>query len=301
VAFRGSLACAAGLVTRARLRGPRFVRVFPDVYVRAGDGPPELALRSAAAYRLVEGRGVLSGYSAALLLGADCAPGPDVPAEVTVPGGGQRAHPGLRVHRDRLDPGEIATAGGVRCTSAVRTAYDLARQDDLVEAVVAVDRLSNVHRFPPDLLLNFAVRYRGSRGNDRVPVVLAEASPYAGSPMESRLRMVIVNAGLPRPRVQWPVQDVPHRTVVWLDLAYPELDIGIEYEGEVHTAPERVRRDVDRYTRLVDRGWRMYRYTKNDVHREPDRIVAELTRARLRVRLPRRDEHGGGFPGAEQP
>ena len=162
-----------GWSPRARLRSPRFVRVFPDVYVTAGARPPDLALRSAAAYRLVEGRGVVSGYSAAALLGADCAPDPDVAAEVTVPGGGQRAHPGLRVRRDRLAPGETTDAGGVRCTSPLRTAFDLARQADLVEAVVAVDRLSNVHRFQPDLLLNFAVHYRGARGTNRVSDVLA--------------------------------------------------------------------------------------------------------------------------------
>ena len=88
VAFRGSLARAAGLVTRARLRGPRFVRVSPDVHIEARDRPPNLTLRSAPAYRLVEGRGGGLGYSAAALLGADCAPDPDVAAEVTaVPGG----------------------------------------------------------------------------------------------------------------------------------------------------------------------------------------------------------------------
>ena len=126
----------------------------------------------------MEGRGIVSGYSAAALLGADCARDPEVAAEVTVPGGGQRAHPGLRVRRDRLPPGETTDAGGVRCTSPLRTAFDLARQADLVEAVVAVDRLSNVHRFQPDLLLNFAVHYRGARGTSRLFDVLAQACPY---------------------------------------------------------------------------------------------------------------------------
>ena len=72
-AFRGSAAVGAGLVTWSRLRGPRFRRLFPDVYAPAGDEPPDLCLRSLGAYRLVEGRGVLSGYSAAVVLDADCA------------------------------------------------------------------------------------------------------------------------------------------------------------------------------------------------------------------------------------
>jgi hypothetical protein len=71
-------------------------RLLPDVYCRATGKPPDLLLRSLAAYRLVEGRGVLSGYSAALVLTAACTPRSDVPAEVTV-AGDVRAHPGLVV------------------------------------------------------------------------------------------------------------------------------------------------------------------------------------------------------------
>lgn len=281
VAFRGSGAVAAGLVTPDRLRGPRFRRLLPDVYCTA-NVPADLRLRSLAAYRLVAGRGVLSGYSAATILDADCAPHPEVPAEVTVHGGGVRTRPGLVVHRDRLHPGELTQVGDIRCTSPLRTAFDLARGPNLHDAVVAVDRLANRHRFHPDLLLNFCVRYPGRRGVARLPEVLSLATPYAGSPMETRLRLLILDAGLPRPTVQWVVQDPESRTAVWLDLAWPELMIGIEYEGEVHTEPGRVLRDISRSTRLLDRGWALYRYTKLEVYREPERIVAELHRARER-------------------
>jgi hypothetical protein len=42
--FRGSIAVDAGLLTRGRLRGPAFRRLFADVYVCA-DVPVDLALR----------------------------------------------------------------------------------------------------------------------------------------------------------------------------------------------------------------------------------------------------------------
>jgi len=45
------------------------------------------------------------------------------------------------VRRERITPGETTQVGRVRCTSPLRTAYDLGRQEDLVDAVVAVDRL----------------------------------------------------------------------------------------------------------------------------------------------------------------
>lgn len=278
VAFRGSAAVAAGLVTRGQLRGPRFARPFPDTYVRITGEPVDLLLRSIAAYRYVEGRGVLSGYSAAELLGASCGP-PDAPAEITVPGGGQRAHPGLLVHRDRLVAGEIRTVGSVRCTFPPRTAWDLARRGPLVERVVGVDTLARAKGFSPDLLLNYAARFPGARGVDRLYEVLSLADRCSGSPMETRLRLLLVLAGLPRPRSQWVVQDPRVRRAVWLDLAYPEHRVGIEYDGEDHEDPRRVRRDIGRATDLVDLGWRLYRYTKDDYHGRPGTIVAQIERA----------------------
>jgi very-short-patch-repair endonuclease len=201
-----------------------------------------------------------------------------------VPHRGQRSYEGLLVHRTALYPGEIKEVNGLRVTSPVRTAYDLARRGDLVERVVAVDRLANVHRFSPDLLLHFTARYRRARGNDLIPYVLAYADRRACSPMETRLRMLIVQAGLPTPEVQWVVQDEHARTAVWLDLAWPDEMIGVEYEGEGHIDPDQVLRDIGRYTGLVDKGWRIYRYTKREILRRPGLIVAQLTRALERTR-----------------
>lgn len=97
--------------------------------------------------------------------------------------------------------------------------------------------------------------------------------------METRLRLLLVLAGLPRPVAQHPVQDPLTRTAVWLDLAYPDRRIGIEYEGGHHARPETVLRDAGRYTGLVDKGWRIHRYTKYEIRDEPDRVVAQIRRA----------------------
>jgi very-short-patch-repair endonuclease len=278
VAFRGSAAIAAGVVTAKVLRGPRYVRLFPDTYVRRSKDPPDLWLRSLAAYRYVEGRGVLSGHSAATLLGADCA-ADNAPAEVTVPGGGQREHPGLLVHRGALAPAEVRPCRGVVVTSGQRTAYDIGRRPGLVDAVVALDALANACRFDPADVLALAQRHpRGCRDLRRA---VALADRRAGSPMETRLRLILVLGGLPTPEVQFPVLDDVRRRAVWLDLAYPAQRIGIEYEGADHTRPERVLLDAGRYTRLVDAGWRIYRFTKYQVYAEPDEIVATITRALL--------------------
>ncbi len=151
---------AAGLVTRDRLYGPRFRRLFPDVYAPAA-AEPDLLLRSRAAGVYIGGRGVLVGYSAAELLGASCASA-NAPAEVTVPDG-CRGRPGLVVHRFRPAPGEVADEDGIALTTAVRTAYDLGRRPDHSEAVVAIDALAR-GRFPLGALLELAAGHRGDRG-----------------------------------------------------------------------------------------------------------------------------------------
>jgi hypothetical protein len=281
VAFRGTAAVAAGLVTPAVLSGPRFLRLFPDTYVRRTTEPPDLSLRSRAAGVCVAGRGVLAGYSAAELLDASCGQA-DSPAEVTVPGGGQRGHPGLLVHRDVLASDEVEHPGPAAVTTPRRTAYDLARRlapDDPVEAVVALDALARVGRFPPSDVLRLAERYPRARGRRTLPATVALSDARSGSPMETRLRMILVLRGLPRPVAQHPVLDDRRRRAVWLDLAYPTHRIGIEYEGADHGRPERVLRDAGRYTWLVDAGWRMYRFTKYQVYCEPDEIAEAIARA----------------------
>jgi len=89
--------------------------------------PVDFAVRTRAAYLLVSHRGgVLAGYSAALLLGADCGPAHG-PAEVIVPADA-RSQPGLLVYRDQVPASEVVVADGCRVTSAERTAWDLARR-----------------------------------------------------------------------------------------------------------------------------------------------------------------------------
>ena len=68
------------------------------------------------------------------------------------------------------------------------------------------------------------------------------------------------------------MQDERRRRAVWIDLAYPENKIGIEFEGEEHAKPERVLRDIARGTDLLDEGWRLYRFTKYQVYGEPDEL-----------------------------
>jgi hypothetical protein len=271
--FRGTAAVRAGLLTPAVLRGPRFRRLYPDIYVPA-NRELTLMLRSLAAFLHVGEHGVLVRYSAAELWNASCG-GKDAPAEVTLPGSERRSRPDLIVHRFRPDPDEITRRRGCLVTTAERAAYDLARQDDLTEAVVAVDTLSH-KRFDPAVLFDIAARHAGDRHIRRLPRVLALADARSDSPMESRIRLAIVRYGLPLPVLQHPVG--PYK----LDLAYPELKLAIEYDGREHLTPERARRDLRREAYLTAAGWTVVRIPAATVFRPL--ATAQLVRDELRKR-----------------
>lgn len=266
--FRGSTAVATGLVTPAELRGPGFRRLFTDVFIRA-DVEVDLALRSLAAYLVVEGRGVLGGWSAAELLGASCGP-EDAPAEVVAPGGRQRSRAGLVVRGDVLAPDEITVAEGVPVTTPIRTAFDLGRRTPLVEAVVAVDAITHAFGFAPHEVIRLGYRHVGARGSAQLPEVIRLANPLAESPMETRIRLAIHADGLVTPIVQHPVG--PYR----LDMAYPRVHLGIEYDGRDHLTQERALRDLDRQAFLSRAGWDVVRFRAGDVLYRPWSVAAKV-------------------------
>ncbi|MEU7813777.1 DUF559 domain-containing protein [Pseudonocardia sp. NPDC049154] len=271
--FRGSAAVAAGWVTPGQLRGPRFHRLFSDVYVPAAPGldPSHLAVRARGAYLLVEGRGAVGGWAAAELLGASCGPA-NALVDLVVPGGTQRGQPGLRVRRGRLLPEETTSVDGVPVTSARRTAFDLACRGPLWDGIVAVDALARVGEFEPSELLALRTRHLGARGSARLPEIVRRADRRSGSPMETRIRLAIGDAGLPRPVLQHPVG--PYE----LDLSYPLLLLAFEYNGGDHLEPERALRDLAREAHLARAGWRVVRFSAVEVHRHPERVAARVRR-----------------------
>jgi hypothetical protein len=259
--FRGSEALASGLVTRGRLAGSSFQRIFPDVYAPSGL-TVDLRLRSLAAYELVRGaRGVLAGYSAALLLGADCAP-PGAPAEVLVRGK-PRACPGLVVRHGCARDDDLLEVNGCVVTSAVRTAWDLCRRLPLVEAVVVLDALSRAGRFEPKELLARRAAAPGARGCRRLDDVVLLADPRAESPPETRLRLELRSASLPVPEIQYEVLDEYGFVLARVDLAYPRFKLAIEYDGAGHYTREQGERDRQRDAVLASYGWQTVRFGRD--------------------------------------
>lgn len=109
--------------------------------------------------------------------------------------------------------------------------------------------------------------------------VLLLAEPLAESPMETCLRLLLHDAGLPPGIAQYEIRNSGGRFVARVDLAWPELRLAIEYEGDHHRERGQFRRDVARLNALRAAGWTVLRFTADDVLRRPDRTVRQIVAA----------------------
>lgn len=111
---------------------------------------------------------------------------------------------------------------------------------------------------------------------------LREALPLvrtrSASRPETRCRLVLVDAGLPEPKLNFEIVE-QGAVLACVDLAYPHLRIAIEYEGEHHLLdPQQWARDIQRYDRLREAGWIVIRVTKVELS-APHLLVSRVRKA----------------------
>ncbi|MEV0346448.1 DUF559 domain-containing protein [Nonomuraea sp. NPDC050680] len=171
----------------------------------------------------------------------------DWPVELIAPG--HLAIPGCVTHVTTLPADDITEHKGVRLTTRERTALDCVRWLPRLEAVAALDQFL---RHGVDLE---ALWHQSTSWHLRDTLSLADRG--AGSPRESRLRVILVDGGLPRPTTQIRVLLADNR-FAYLDLGCPEFQVAVEYDGQQHhTSPADQLRDEQRRTELRSLGWRI--------------------------------------------
>jgi hypothetical protein len=223
--------------------------------------------------------GVLDRYSAAFLWGLDLLP-KNAAVSVTVPVGVRlRPHPRRRVFRTGLVAGDVTEVTGLPVTTLLRTAYDLGRQVSRREAIVALDAMCGRRLVRLADLAAYTDRHDGGLGAGRLRERLDLVDALAESPMETRLRLLLVDAGLPPATSQHTVFDRTGQFVGRVDLAYPKWRIAIEYEGDHHREQRQFRRDVARLNALREAGWVVLRFTVDDVLRRPADVVRQVSNA----------------------
>jgi len=269
-------ALRAGL-SRRQLQGKSWRRVGTGLYVWAGIADDPLRVLQALSRRLPP-HAAFSCRTAGWLHGMDLEP--CQPVDVTVPlGRSITTRSGVAIRRGVLPSVEVVECRQVRATSPMRTAFDLSRYLPLGEALVAVDMALHIELVRLERLSDYVAAHPRTRGLAQARRVVALAEPRSESPMETRLRLLLVLAGLPRPSAQVGLADERGNFVGRVDLYYPGQRLAIEYDGSTHR--DSVAVDNRRQNRLFGAGYRLLRFTAVDVYDSPETVVAQV-RAALR-------------------
>ncbi|ACU95506.1 hypothetical protein [Saccharomonospora viridis] len=282
--FRGSAARAAGYVTEAELRGPRFRRLFQDVYAPA-HLPVTHELRCRGAALIVPKQAVLTGRSAATVLGVELAK-PYDPVEFVVPEQ-YRFGPiqGIHVRRTAIRTTESRPWNGIRIARPWRAALDLILRLSprtyswvrrLRIAVPDVDAFIRAGLVTPQRL-RCALRGRRNRGIRLARAALSMIDPRAESLPESELRVVLKSGGF-EPIPQYPIMK-NGREVARLDLVLPETKTAIEYDGKWHRKRKQARLDKARRKKLMGEGWYFVIVTAEKLAGDYTKILREVREA----------------------
>jgi very-short-patch-repair endonuclease len=291
--FRLEDALAVGLSSRA-LRTKRFQRVFKGVYVAAAV-PLDVATRAKAALLLHPLDAHASHTTAAHLLGI---PVPDESfVHVTVRTPEDRNYrPGLKPHV-REGGSDVVLVNGIRVTSPQQLFVELAATLPLVDAVVAVDAMLRLKLVTLAHLWVHCDRIQGQRHSRSARRVLKFARENVDSPMETRLRMLLVLAGLPEPKVAFNLVDDDGVVLRRLDLSYPDVRLIVEYDGRHHI--ERVQQwasDLDRREEFDRGNWRIVVVTSAGIYKEPARTIRRVREALRSRGVPIRGESDAWRP-----
>ena len=176
-----------------------------------------------------------------------------------------------------LDGLPLVAPAHVWCQLAAElSVYDLVALGD---AIVTGRRRGRVRDRPLATIGELDAAARGwppRRGSAKLAVALPRVRVGAESPKETHLRLTIVDARLPEPEPNVPVQ-LPSGSIVHPDLSYPRRRIAFEYLGDIHrTDRRRWQDDLRRRRALTAAGWFVVEVTADDLGPNRAAFIAEV-------------------------
>ena len=281
--FTRAEAVAAGIDPRA-LRSSAYRQILKGVYVSARR--PASALLQAEAALVVHPPGAFaSHFTAARVL------------ELPVPTDGLE-HVSVFVEKDRRRRKELAchvAAPGARIglfrgipiSMPTQLFAELASALSLLDLVILGDAMVRQGRVGPEEIVSAC-----QESTDKHAGAARRAAQYVrrgvDSPMETRLRLLLVLGGLPEPEVNHTLYDDHGNLLRRFDLSYPELRLVVEYDGRQHAEdPQQYDSDIYRREELDGLGWRLLIVTSKGIYQSP-----EVTLSRVRNALVERGASG---------
>lgn len=199
---------------------------------------------------------------------------------VSAPSGSRSPRPrGVVGHE--LDSTPVTLASGLRVTSPSDTWCQLASTLSLDDLIVMGDGL--VRRLAPlasmQRLADAVAGYAGRRGVRRLRVAFEQVRPRTDSARETMVRLLIVRAGLPEPKINVTILNRYGAKIATGDMGYPDYRVLLEYDGGDHREnEEQYNWDIDRLDEIMEEHWRVLRINKSHL-RAPVQLLARIRTA----------------------
>lgn len=274
--FTRAEARAAGISDR-QLRGPDFQQLLGGIYLSSRIQDLSRP-RAQAALMVHPADAVATHFTSARVLGA---PVPDHPLEhVTVSRAeDRRQRHGIRCHVMALAASDIRTVAQLRISTPHRLFVEMTPWLSLVDLVVLGDWLVRREHVTTASLLDYCNRSTAQHAR-AASAAAAYVRERVDSPMETRLRMLIVLAGLPEPSVNLKLVLREGTAQVRIDLSYPSVKLAVEYDGRHHVeVVDQWEGDLERREDLDDGNWRIIVVTSKGIYRDPGSTVLRVWRA----------------------
>ncbi|WP_340539215.1 endonuclease domain-containing protein [Nocardioides sp. GXZ039] len=172
----------------------------------------------------------------------------------------------------------VSVVDGIRTTGPINTFIDCAGWLSFIDLVILGDALAKKFGISAAQLVR-ACRESTDYYSGRAAVAAEFVRDGVDSPMETRLRLLIVLAGLPEPVVNFRTY---HEDGTWkrrFDLCYPGIKVIIEYDGRQHAdSVEQWNADLKRREEFDDEGYRILVVTARGIFREPERTLERIRR-----------------------
>lgn len=295
-------------LTLRMLDGPRFRTPWPGVRVLRAR-PDTQVERCRAAALVLPADAVLS-HETALALGdwltphggryAAVEPSASSPVHVSLPARSSRPQRrGMVAHLWDPQPGDVITVAGLRISSPARTWGDLAAAGgSILDLVVLADALRRRGVGVGELRARLQA-WSGRRGAATLRTALSRSRDRVDSPMETRLRLLLEDAGLPEPVVNEWVKASDGTPLHRPDLSWPQWRVAVDYDGRHHDDRDRerdvragrasdwrARQDQSRRDLLTDDGWAFRVFTAFDVLGRGEITVERVRRLLRRAGAP---------------
>jgi very-short-patch-repair endonuclease len=259
------------------LLGPGFTRLFHDTYIGTGQ-MITLRLRARTIMKRLPTAKHVSHHTAVRLWGAVAPDSAEI--HVSMPSRETRCRrAGVAAHLGNASA-QTTICDGLRVSTPVQAFLDLASIGvNLVDLVIAGDSLVKANDLDPQQFVATAAEYQG-RNARRARRAASLVRAGVDSPMETRVRLLIVLAGLPEPKVNMIVRIADGKWRWRFDLCYPECKLIIEYDGHQHAYDaEQWSNDLERREGLDQEGWRILIVISDGIYADPLRTLHRVRTA----------------------